>query len=164
MKRFLTLMLMLSVALPTVAQEPTRPTDSLDLLDVHPSFKNGDLNRFRRWVMQHMNYPEIMVEDGLKGKVVISFVVDKTGQVRDLELVESFHPIFDATVMRTIDKSPRWSPGILNGEPVSVRYTLPVTFKIEKASPSYPSATRSYRFPSRAGSPHPYGSGRARTQ
>lgn len=156
MKRLL-LVWMLCLALPAMAQDPELVSaNQPDSLLIHPTFKKGGVSRFRNWVMSHLEYPNIMLEDDFSGEVVVSFVVDTTGHVRDITLVESFHPVFDMAVIRCVSESPRWSPGSKEGVPVSVRYTLPVKFKIQRqrntnsslysphhASPTYPGSLSS---------------------
>lgn len=156
MKRLL-LIWMLCLALPVLAQDPEAiPANQPDSLLIHPTFKKGGVSRFRNWVMSHLEYPKIMSGDGLSGEVVVSFVVDTTGHVCDISLVESFHPIFDMAVIRCISESPKWSPGSKKGVAVSVRYTLPVKFKLQRqrsandfpysppqASPDYSGSLRS---------------------
>lgn len=156
MKRLL-LVLMLCLALPAMAQAPEAiSANQPDSLLIQPTFKKGGVSRFRNWVMSHLEYPTIMLEDDLSGEVVVSFVVDTTGHIRDITLVESFHPIFDMAVIRCVSESPKWSPGSKEGVPVSVRYTLPVKFKLQRqrstnaspysphhASPGYSGSLRS---------------------
>jgi TonB family protein len=96
--------------------------------DVMPSFANGDLNTFRRWVMQRLVYPAYAVENGIEGMVLMTFIVEKDGKVTVNEIIHSPHQLLTDAVLDVLKRSPEWSPGIRNGEPVRVYYLLPTDF------------------------------------
>ena len=66
-----------------------------------------------------------------KGIVVAGFVVEKNGEIKDIEIIQSVHPILDNEVIRVILKMDRWIPGYKNGEPVRVQYYIPYTFRLK---------------------------------
>ena len=97
-------------------------------LDVRPSFPGGPSEMFR-WIGTHLVYPRSAQDAGISGRVVVGFVVDKSGNLQDIHIVESVHPDLDNEAMRVINGMPAWTPGQKNGEPVSVKYSVPVVFK-----------------------------------
>ncbi len=88
------------------------------------------------FLMGNLKYPHEAVEQGIEGLVVIRFVVDKSGQVRDPEVARSVHPVLDAEALRILDLMPDWVPGKQRGRPVSVQYMLPVKFVLPKEVPT----------------------------
>jgi TonB family protein len=68
----------------------------------------------------------IKAKRGTKGRVLISFIVDKDGQIIDAQVLESFSREVDAEALRVVKMMPRWKPGLQNGKPVSVRFVLPI--------------------------------------
>lgn len=106
--------------LPAAAQDPE--CDKF----IRPQFKKGGLAQFRTWVASHISIsPEWQIE----GTVRISFVVGKEGKVEEVTLLEGVDPRVDKIVMNTIKRSPKWQPGLKEGQPVRVQYTLPITFR-----------------------------------
>jgi len=92
-----------------------------------PSFK-GNVNQ---WLAQNLTYPATAAENGIQGKVVLKFVVDENGNVSDVQVVRSVDPSLDREAVNTVKRMPKWNPGMQNGQPVKVWYTLPVTFKLQ---------------------------------
>ena len=82
------------------------------------------------WLSQNIKYPEIAAKNGVQGRVVVQFVVEKDGSVTDVHTVKKVDPSLDREAERVVRSMPRWSPGRQNGAPVRVKYTLPVTFKL----------------------------------
>lgn len=134
MKRLLLLLLMLGLTFPTMAQKEAKQTDDAPIeeqIDVHPTFKKGGtLNDFRQWVATKIGYPRYMLEKGIEGTMIASFVIEKDGRVSNIEIVQSVHPMCDKELERILRYSPRWTPGMKDGKPVRVRYHLPLLFRI----------------------------------
>ncbi len=93
-----------------------------------PMFLGGNLQTFRKWIIEHTNFPPEALKQRISGKIVLSFVVEKDGSVDNLELLESNHPDFTRESLRVVRSAPNWTPGIQNGEFVRVKYTLPILF------------------------------------
>lgn len=104
--------------------------------DLKPSFLNStDPRQFLiKWVYPYLKYPAEAVKDGIQGTVQVSFVIDKEGKVRDVEVVKSVDPRLDAEAVKVISVSPKWRPARVNGQKVSSSMTLPVEFRLEKKS------------------------------
>lgn len=94
-----------------------------------PAFPGGE-NALLRWLGLNITYPKAARKAKAQGLVVISFIVEKNGQIADAEVIRGFHPEADAEALRVVNRMPQWKPGLQEGEPVPVRYTLPVRFSI----------------------------------
>jgi protein TonB len=98
--------------------------------DVMPTFEGGDLNSFRMWVMTQLRYPKEWVDEGLSGRVIVGFVVDKEGYIDENRFTVYRTPDsrLSDEVIRVIKLSPRWTAGKQDGEAVDVKFTIPVAF------------------------------------
>jgi len=83
------------------------------------------------YIAKNLKYPVIAQENGIQGKVILRFVVSKTGVVDKIEVVRSLDPACDKEAVRVVRTLQRWIPGKQNGVNVSVYYTLPIAFKLE---------------------------------
>lgn len=95
-----------------------------------PEFCGGGLRTFRTWVIRSVRYPQGMYQIGQTGRVTVSFVVDRRGEVTELQTKESSHKLFERAVLRAMERSPRWQPATCQGWLVETRYTLPVHFSL----------------------------------
>ena len=100
-----------------------------DVADVSPKFPGGE-QALASWLMEHLSYPEAAFDEGIQGKVLVSFVIANEGSVVMPKIAKSVHPLLDAEAMRVLLSMPKWSPGMKKGQPVYTRYTLPVTFRL----------------------------------
>ena len=94
-----------------------------------PAFPGGE-NVMLKWLAMNIRYPKAARKADAQGLVVVSFTVGKNGQIAEAEVIKGFHPDADDEALRVVNKMPKWKPGLLEGEPVAVRYTLPVRFTI----------------------------------
>lgn len=99
-----------------------------------PAAPYGDLSNFRAWVQKNVKYPAEAFEKGIGGRVVLSFVVEKDGSVSSIEKLQSPDASLWEEARRVIASSPKWKPGEQRGQIVRVKYTLPVDFRLTKAS------------------------------
>jgi len=97
-------------------------------VEVMPSFRGGDINKFREWVQKRTNYPQAAVEKRIKGKVLLTFIVETDGSVTNVTVVKGVDPIIDYEAVKTISESPKWSAGLQRGKPVRVRFAIPLLF------------------------------------
>jgi periplasmic protein TonB len=114
----------------STGQEGVATDDAFFIVEVMPSFKGGDINKFREWVMKRTNYPQAAIENRIQGKVYITFIVETDGSVSNVTIVKGVHPLIDNEAMRTIQSSPKWSPGLQRGQPVRVRYSMSLSFSL----------------------------------
>jgi len=94
-------------------------------IEVKPDFPGG-INKFYKFVGDNYQTPE---EDGLKGKVYVTFVVEKDGSLTDIKVIRDIGYGTGKEAIRVLKKSPKWSPGVQNGKPVRVLYSLPITIQ-----------------------------------
>ncbi len=85
---------------------------------------------FRDYVGKNINYPLAAQEKGISGRVFVEFVVDADGYLKNAKVTRGVDPLLDAEALRVIKESPQWTPGYQKGEPVAVKYTFPVVFKL----------------------------------
>jgi protein TonB len=111
-------------------QEGIETDEAFFIVEVMPSFKGGDINKFREWVMRRTNYPQVAVENRIQGKVYLTFIVETDGTVSNVTIVKGVDPIIDGEAVRTIQSSPKWSPGLQRGQPVRVRYSMSLSFSL----------------------------------
>ena len=92
-----------------------------------PSFPGGS-NALSSFIAANLKYPVVAQENGIQGRVVVKFVVDKDGRITDVEITRSVDPSFDKEAMRIVKAMPKWKPGKLKGNCVRVKYTIPIVF------------------------------------
>ena len=100
-----------------------------------PTFLGGDISAFNNYVSSRLSYPIIAKENGIQGKVVVSFIIDELGLIQNPKIVRSVHPSLDYEVLQTISSMPRWTPGTQRGRPVSVQMTVPFNFVLDGGLP-----------------------------
>ena len=95
-----------------------------------PTFPGGEA-ALMKYLSSHLQYPTMAAENNIQGKVIVQFVVTKTGKVGDVKFVRSVDKDLDREAIRVCKSLPNFVPGRQNGQAVSVWYTLPVTFKLQ---------------------------------
>ena len=94
------------------------------------AFKGGD-QALMDYLHKSIRYPAIAEENGIQGRVVCTFVVERDGSITDIKVVRSVDPSLDKEAVRVLKAMPKWIPGKQNGSAVRVKFTLPVTFKLQ---------------------------------
>ncbi len=100
-------------------------------VEVMPSFMGGDLNTFRTWFSGEFKIPTIAAENGIQGKVVMKFVVEKDGSIGGIEFLQSPDKVYEDEARRVLMKSPRWTPGRQRDQLVRVFYILPIDCRLQ---------------------------------
>ena len=95
------------------------------------SFMGGDESTFRNWVQQNVKFPQIALENGIQGRVVLSFVIEKDGRLTNIQVLQTPDRSLSEEAIRVLNKSPKWSPGKQRNQVVRVKYTLPVDFRVQ---------------------------------
>lgn len=95
-----------------------------------PSFQGGDLNTFRKWVQDNVRFPQIALENGIQGRVTLTFVIEKDGRLTNIQVLQTPDRSLSEEAIRVLNKSPKWSPGKQRNQTVRVKYTLPVDFRV----------------------------------
>ena len=101
-----------------------------DVVEQMPSFPGGP-QALLNYLSEHINYPEGYEETCVQGRVVITFVVEKDGSLSDVAVVKSLEKAFDEEALRAVKSMPNWIPGMQDGKPVRVKYTVPVNFRLK---------------------------------
>jgi protein TonB len=109
-----------------VADNAIRETVSLDR---YPEFEGG-MQAWAKYIQRNLRYPLQAQEDGIQGKVFISFVIEKDGSISNVTVMRGVASSLDQEAARVIQKSPKWKPGIQNKESVRVRYNMPISFSL----------------------------------
>ena len=103
----------------------------VDVVEQMPSFPGGQ-QKLMEYLEANTHYPKEAEDRCVHGRVVISFIVEKDGSITDLEVIRSVDPLLDAEALRVAKSMPKWIPGKQNGEAIRVKYTIPITFKLNK--------------------------------
>ena len=114
-----------------VAEETIEDDQPFLIAETMPSFQGGDLNTFRNWVQQNVKFPQIALENGIQGRVVLSFVIEKDGRLTNIQVLQTPDRSLSEEAIRVLNKSPKWSPGKQRNQVVRVKYTLPVDFRVQ---------------------------------
>lgn len=116
-----------------IANEIQRMTstddDVYEVVEKMPEFPGG-IAELMKYLRNNVRYPVEAHKAGIQGRVVVSFVISKDGTVKDAKIVRSVDKSIDAEALRVISTMPKWQPGYQDGKAVSVRYTVPVTFRL----------------------------------
>jgi protein TonB len=100
------------------------------IVEENPQFPGGE-GEMIRFLYGSIRYPVIAQENGIQGRVTCTFVINRDGSIVDAQVVRGVDPSLDKEALRVINSMPKWSPGKQRGKPVRVRFTLPVTFKLQ---------------------------------
>lgn len=121
------------------AEVPARDPSYDDVVSYHdcdipPMFLNStDPGKFlKEWVYKYIKYPEAAIRDGVQGRVMVDFIIDKDGKVTDVRVLRSVSEELDAEAVKVVSASPKWKPGRMNGNKVRTSMTIPVEFRLEK--------------------------------
>ncbi len=105
------------------------PGKTVLIPDLMPEFNGGE-EAMLLFIRKNVKYPEYEKENGNSGRVVVQFVVQKDGTIRDIKIRRSAGPYFDHAAMEVVRKMPRWNPGRNRGGPVDVHFFLPIRFEL----------------------------------
>ena len=104
-------------------------TKVFDVVEQMPSFPGGP-SALMQYLSSNIKYPVVAEENGVQGRVVCTFVVERDGSITDVRVIKSVDPSLDKEAVRVVKSMPKWAPGKQNGQPVRVRFTLPVLFRL----------------------------------
>lgn len=95
-----------------------------------PEFPGGEL-ALRKFIANNIQYPEVAQKNGIQGRVYVTFIVDKEGNIANAKIARGVDPSIDQEALRVVNNLPRWYPGVQKGEPVNVSYTVPINFALQ---------------------------------
>ena len=115
------------------APEPPKHVEEekvFDVVEQMPSFPGGN-SALMKFLNENIHYPVVAQENGVQGRVVISFVVERDGHITDVQVARSVDPSLDKEAQRVVRSMPKWIPGKQNGSAVRVKYNVPVSFRLQ---------------------------------
>lgn len=115
---------------PPPAPKPEVATKVFDVVEEMPSFPGGN-GALMSYLASNIKYPVVAQENGVQGRVTVSFVVERDGSISDVRVARSVDPSLDREAQRVVKSMPRWKPGKQNGSAVRVKYTVPVVFRLQ---------------------------------
>ena len=115
---------------PPPAPKPEVSTKVFDVVEEMPSFPGGQ-GALMSYLASNIKYPVVAQENGVQGRVIVSFVVERDGSISDVRVARSVDPSLDREAQRVVKSMPRWKPGKQNGSAVRVKYTVPVVFRLQ---------------------------------
>ena len=129
------------VEMPNAMKVEKAEKEAFDVVEQMPQFPGGPA-ALMQFLSSNVKYPKEAFEQGIQGRVIANFVVEKDGSITEARVVKSVDPALDAEALRVVGTMPKWAPGTQNGEPVRVKYTVPITFRLqggkaEKAAEKY---------------------------
>ena len=112
--------------------EPEKNTDreAFDVVEQMPEYPGG-LPELMKYISMNVHYPEAAMKTGTQGRVVVQFIIEEDGTVSDARVVQRVSDELDAEALRVVSAMPKWTPGRQKGQPVRVKYTMPVTFRLQ---------------------------------
>lgn len=114
----------------TEAPKPEVENKVFDVVEQMPSFPGGQ-SALMQFLQSNVKYPVVAQENGVQGRVVVSFVVERDGSITDVQVVRSVDPSLDREAQRVVRSMPKWIPGKQNGQAVRVKYNVPVSFRLQ---------------------------------
>lgn len=139
--KHLCLAILLSTAIQTtqgIAQDLPQKPDSIKKLNTifsvvekQPEFPGGK-EEMTKYIQKNLKYPTFARENGIQGRVIVSFTVERDGSITDIEVLRSPAEKLSQEAIRIVKNMPKWKPGLLKGNPVRVKLMLPITFKLPK--------------------------------
>ena len=122
------------VSVTVKADKPEKETDTerktFDVVEQMPEYPGG-LPELMKYISMNVHYPEAAMKTGAQGRVLVQFVIEKDGTVSDARVVQRVSDELDAEALRVVSAMPKWTPGRQKGQPVRVKYTMPVTFRLQ---------------------------------
>ena len=108
-------------------------TPIFQIVEEMPEFVGG-LAACMKYLGANISYPEEAIKNGIQGRVIVQFIVEKDGSITDPKVAKGVDPLLDKEALRVVSTMPNWKPGKQRGEAVRVKYTLPVSFKMDSPS------------------------------
>lgn len=119
---------------PEVVETPAEKAETKDevfmVVEKMPEFPGG-IKELMSFLSKNIKYPKAAQENGIQGRVIVQFVVEKDGTPTEFKVMRSVDPDLDAEALRVMKEMPKWKPGMQKGQVVRVKYTLPVTFRLQ---------------------------------
>ena len=118
------------IATPEPPKQEAEQNKVFDVVEQQPQYPGG-MGALNHWLGSNIKYPVMAAENGIEGRVVVQFVVERDGSVSGVHVVRGVDPSLDKEATRVVSAMPKWIPGKQNGSAVRVKYTVPVTFRLQ---------------------------------
>lgn len=118
------------IATPEPPKQEAEQNKVFDVVEQQPQFPGG-MGALNQWLGSNIKYPAMAAENGIEGRVIVQFVVERDGSVSGVHVVRGVDSSLDKEATRVVAQMPKWIPGKQNGSAVRVKYTVPVTFRLE---------------------------------
>lgn len=103
------------------------------IAEIMPQFE-GSVSGLKQWLAKNMNYPPEAIDNKEEGRVIVKFIITEDGDITQPNITKSVSPSLDAEAIRLVSKMPKWIPASQDGQPCSIEYTLPISFKLPISS------------------------------
>ncbi len=133
--------ILLSIAIQTtqgIAQDLPQKPDSVQksnsiftIVDQQPEFPSGEAEMMK-YIQKNLKYPPFARENGIQGRMAVSFSVERDGSITDIKVIRSPAEELSQEAIRIVKNMPKWKPGLQRGKPLRVKYILPITFRLPK--------------------------------
>lgn len=118
------------IATPEPPKQEAEQNKVFDVVEQQPQFPGG-MGALNQWLGSNIKYPPMAAENGIEGRVIVQFVVERDGSVSGVHVVRGVDSSLDKEATRVVAQMPKWIPGKQNGSAVRVKYTVPVTFRLQ---------------------------------
>lgn len=118
------------IAAPEPPKHVVEETKIFTVVEQVPMFPGGD-GALMGYLRDNIHYPTVAAENGVQGRVVVGFVVERDGSITDVNILRGVDPSLDREAMRVVKSMPKWTPGKQNGSAVRVKYQVPVSFRLQ---------------------------------
>lgn len=118
------------IAAPEPPKHVVEETKIFTTVEQMPMYPGGD-GALLGYLRDNIHYPTVAAENGVQGRVVVGFVVERDGSITDVKILRGVDPSLDREAMRVVKSMPKWTPGKQNGSAVRVKYQVPVSFRLQ---------------------------------
>lgn len=118
------------IAAPEPPKHVDEETKIFTVVEQMPMYPGGD-GALMGYLRDNIHYPTVAAENGVQGRVVVGFVVERDGSITDVKILRGVDPSLDREAMRVVKNMPKWTPGKQNGSAVRVKYQVPVSFRLQ---------------------------------
>ena len=107
----------------------THDSDAFDVVEKMPEYPGG-IEAFMKFLSENVRYPEAASKAGIQGRVLVNFIVEKDGSISNIHVIQNVNEYLDAEAVRVVGAMPKWTPGMHEGKAVRVKYTVPISFRL----------------------------------
>ena len=107
----------------------THDSEAFDVVEKMPEYPGG-IEAFMKFLSENVRYPEAASKAGIQGRVLVNFIVEKDGSISNTHVIQNVNEYLDAEAVRVVGAMPKWTPGMQEGKAVRVKYTVPISFRL----------------------------------